>query len=45
MISIVPNTANQVPASVASTVTEETGVAVSTMPAMRLTIPKNTHQP
>jgi hypothetical protein len=45
MISAAPRIANQIPTRLARTVTDDTGVAVTTTPAMRLTAPKSTHQP
>jgi len=45
MISKMPMTMNQIPISTASTVTDETGAEATTIPAIRLTMPKKIHQP
>ena len=45
MISKMPMMMNQMPSSAAKTVSEEVGVAATTIPAMRLTTPKAIHQP
>ena len=45
MISMMPMTMNQMPRSKASTVSEVTGVATTTIPAITLTTPKKIHQP
>jgi hypothetical protein len=44
MISQIPMMMNQIPSRVASTLTDEAGVAVTTIPAARLTTPKKIHQ-
>ena len=44
-ISKMPMMMNHTPSSAAKTVSEEVGVAVTTIPAMRLTAPKAIHQP
>ena len=44
MISKMPMMMNQIPSSTARAVSEEAGAAATTIPAMRLTIPKMIHQ-
>jgi hypothetical protein len=45
MTSNKPMTMNQIPSRTASTVTDVIGSDTTTIPAMRLTIPKKIHQP
>jgi len=45
MISNRPMMMNQIPTRTAIVVTDEVGTAVTTIPAIRLTIPKKNHQP